>query len=68
MRPGARTALNVLSLGVLPLIRWARKVRANRKAVRAGLPKPYPPDELVGDALELAEDVAHEVTRRERLR
>jgi hypothetical protein len=39
---------------------WIRKVVANRRAVRAGKPKPYAPGEILGDVVDQALDIADE--------
>jgi hypothetical protein len=63
VKPGTRKAFDVLSFGLLPTIRFFRKVAQNRRAVRAGKPKPYTPSELVGDALEIVSDAKDQARR-----
>jgi len=58
MRPGARKFLNVMTLGVFPLVGAIRKIIANRKAVRAGKPKPHDPVDIASDMLDVAGDAA----------
>lgn len=52
------TGLKIASLLVRPAF-W-RKVRANRKAARAGQPKPYDPWDLVEEGLDLGEAAVRE--------
>lgn len=40
---------------------WVKKVIANRQAVRAGKPKPYPPGQILGDVVQSGMDAADTV-------
>jgi hypothetical protein len=40
---------------------WIKKVRANRQAVRAGRPKPYPPGAILLEVFDQGLDVADQV-------
>ncbi len=65
MKRAGRIAANVLTLG---LFGWIGRIVENRKAVRAGLPKPNPPGELVADALGMAAKAALPAVRNDRVR
>lgn len=53
------TPLQKLKLvGAVLKFGWVRKVVANRRAVKAGKPKPYPPGQILMDVVEQGLDVA----------
>jgi hypothetical protein len=66
MKPRARKALNVLSLGIFPLVGAIRKIVANRQAVKAGKKKPYEPSEIAGDFLDIVNEAGDTVRERRR--
>jgi hypothetical protein len=62
----ARKALNVLSLGIFPLVGAIRKIVANRQAVNAGKNRPYEPSEIAGDFLDIVNEAGDTVRERRR--
>jgi hypothetical protein len=66
VKHGGRIVLGVLTAIFRPSF-W-RKVRDNRRAVRAGLPKPTPPGELIVEALEMGGNAALPAVRNDKVR
>lgn len=61
MNRGQKAALG-LRIGS-GFIGWVRKIIANRKAVHAGKPKPYPIGGLIEDAVDMTSEVAEDTSR-----
>lgn len=65
MKRAGHIVANVFTLGIFGFV---RKIVENRRAVRAGLPKPHDPAGLVGEAVGIGLGAAAGVAKNQRAR